>query len=100
MTFFVVQSKLVIFKTFHVLLLTTLITISDSVLWEMFPKGTCSLLVQPVLQIADPNVKEKEKTEGFVLLASSRSYAYSDKDRAWIRAIANKFRRKFQISNV
>lgn len=73
---------------------------ADSVLWEMFPKGTCSLLVQPVLQIADPNVKEKEKTEGFVLLASSRSYAYSDKDRAWIRAIANKFRRKFQISNV
>lgn len=29
--------------------------------------------------------------EGFVLLASNSNYAYSDKDRAWIRAVASKF---------
>ncbi|KAJ4836358.1 hypothetical protein Tsubulata_025914 [Turnera subulata] len=60
---------------------------SESGLWEMLPKGTCSLLVEPVLQAKE----EKQTIEGFVLLASSMSYAYSDKDRAWITAVANKF---------
>ncbi|KAL6954584.1 Protein COFACTOR ASSEMBLY OF COMPLEX C SUBUNIT B ccb2, chloroplastic [Sarracenia purpurea var. burkii] len=66
---------------------------SDSELWEMLPKGTRSLLVQPVKQTPKSSVNRAEKTEGFVLLASSIGYAYSDKDRAWIRAIANKFKR-------
>lgn len=52
----------------------------DSELWKMLPKGACSLLVQPV-----------ETAKVFVLLASNINYAYSDKDRAWIGAIANKF---------
>ncbi|XP_059452101.1 protein COFACTOR ASSEMBLY OF COMPLEX C SUBUNIT B CCB2, chloroplastic isoform X2 [Corylus avellana] len=64
---------------------------SDSVLWEMLPKGTRSLLVQPVLQVPKPGANQVEKIEGFVLLASSMSYAYGDKDKAWIGALANKF---------
>lgn len=57
---------------------------------EMLPKGTCSLLIQPVLRAPKLSSSQMEKTEGFVMLASSISYAYSDKDRAWIRAVANK----------
>ncbi|XP_030933566.1 protein COFACTOR ASSEMBLY OF COMPLEX C SUBUNIT B CCB2, chloroplastic isoform X1 [Quercus lobata] len=64
---------------------------SDSVLWEMLPKGTRSLLVEPVLQVRNSGANQMEKIEGFVLLASGMSYAYSDKDRAWIGALANKF---------
>ncbi|KAM4069101.1 hypothetical protein ACJW30_12G064600 [Castanea mollissima] len=64
---------------------------TDSVLWEMLPKGTRSLLVEPVLQVPNSGANQKEKIEGFVLLASGMSYAYSDKDRAWIGALANKF---------
>ncbi|XP_065618279.1 protein COFACTOR ASSEMBLY OF COMPLEX C SUBUNIT B CCB2, chloroplastic isoform X2 [Quercus suber] len=64
---------------------------SDSVLWEMLPKGTRSLLVEPVLQVPNSGANQMEKIEGFVLLASGMSYAYSDKDRAWIGALANKF---------
>ncbi|XP_065870284.1 protein COFACTOR ASSEMBLY OF COMPLEX C SUBUNIT B CCB2, chloroplastic isoform X2 [Euphorbia lathyris] len=59
-------------------------------LWGMLPRGTRSLMVEPVLQAREQSANEME-TEGFVLLASSSGYAYSDKDRAWIRAIANKF---------
>lgn len=58
----------------------------------MLPKGTRSVLVQPVLQ--SPNLSDNAmelKNEGFVLLASSMRYAYSDKDRAWIGALAKKF---------
>lgn len=68
-----------------------LINVSDSGLWEMVPKGTRSLLVQPILH---PSDNEIEKAEGFVLLASSMRYAYSDKDRAWTGALTNKFRGK------
>jgi hypothetical protein len=57
----------------------------------MLPKGTRSLLVQPVLQVPNLGANQMEKIEGFVLLASGMSYAYSDKDRAWIGALANKF---------
>lgn len=67
---------------------------SDSELWEMLPKGTCSLLVLPILQASDQGNNAQDKTKGFVLLASSISYAYNNKDRAWIAAIANKFRGK------
>ncbi|KAM7504714.1 hypothetical protein LguiB_003618 [Lonicera macranthoides] len=65
---------------------------TDSDLWEMLPKGTRSLLVQPVVQASNKGANHMEKNMGFVLLASSSSYAFSDKDRAWIGAIANKFR--------
>ncbi|KAM5569466.1 hypothetical protein ABKV19_016803, partial [Rosa sericea] len=68
--------------------------IEDSGLWEMLPKGTRSLLVQPVLQVLHPNDSGNEQIQGFVLLASSMRYAYSDKDRAWAGALANKFRGK------
>ncbi|XP_038709705.1 protein COFACTOR ASSEMBLY OF COMPLEX C SUBUNIT B CCB2, chloroplastic-like [Tripterygium wilfordii] len=64
---------------------------TDSGLGEMLPNGTQSLLVQPVLHHSVPSAKKVKKVEGFFLLASSMGYAYSDKDRAWIKAIANKF---------
>ncbi|KAA0033616.1 protein COFACTOR ASSEMBLY OF COMPLEX C SUBUNIT B CCB2 [Cucumis melo var. makuwa] len=65
--------------------------ISESGLWQMLPKGTRSVLVQPVVQNLKQSGNEMEKMGGFILLASSLSYAFSDKDRAWIRALANKF---------
>lgn len=71
-----------------------LIIILDSVLWELLPKGTRSLLVQPVLQVPKSGANQMEGIEGFVLLASSMGYAYSDRDKAWIGALANKFRGK------
>lgn len=64
---------------------------TDSQLGRMLPKGTLSLLVQPVLSTSTSTINVTKKTEGFVLLVSSADYAYGDKDRAWIRAIANKF---------
>ncbi|XAR66205.1 hypothetical protein NMG60_11012334 [Bertholletia excelsa] len=67
---------------------------SDSEFWEMLPKGTCSLLVQPMGQPQKGRANQVEKTEGFLMLASSISYAYSDKDKAWIAAIANIFKDK------
>ncbi|KAL5811140.1 hypothetical protein ACOSQ4_027708 [Xanthoceras sorbifolium] len=65
--------------------------IADDEVWEMLPKGTSSLFVQPLIRASDPNAKEMEMVEGFVLLASSARYAYSEKDKAWIKAIAYKF---------
>ncbi|GLT36000.1 hypothetical protein SLA2020_104060 [Shorea laevis] len=65
---------------------------ADSGLGDMLPKGTRSLLVQPVIQESDSGVDKVENKEGFVLLVSSVRYAYGDKDRAWIRAISKKFR--------
>ncbi|CAA7029152.1 unnamed protein product [Microthlaspi erraticum] len=53
--------------------------------WDILPDGTRSLFVQPLVQ----NVNEPQ---GFLLVASTAGYAYSDKDRAWIGAIAEKFR--------
>ncbi|KAK4480962.1 hypothetical protein RD792_011824 [Penstemon davidsonii] len=53
---------------------------------EMVPEGTRSFLVQPIME------DEEERNKGFVLLASSIEYAYNDKDKAWIAAIANKFK--------
>lgn len=63
---------------------------ADAGFRDPFPRGTGSLLIQPVPQLLRPMVNE-EQTSGFVVLASSIDYAYSDKDRSWIRAIANKF---------
>ena len=53
----------------------------------MLPNGTRSLLVQPLPQ-GDGTL---ETNEGFILLASTISYAFSEKDRAWIGALAKKF---------
>lgn len=58
----------------------------------MLPKGTRSLLVQPVKQAQSSASNTSNKSEGFLLVASTSSYAYSNKDRAWIGAVANKFR--------
>uniref|UniRef100_A0A2P2JIR5 Uncharacterized protein LOC105648509 isoform X2 n=1 Tax=Rhizophora mucronata TaxID=61149 RepID=A0A2P2JIR5_RHIMU len=58
----------------------------------MLPNGTCSLLLEPVIQSKCQSTNEMGTSEGFILLISSTEYAYSDKDRAWIRAVANKFR--------
>lgn len=63
----------------------------DSELKEMVPVGTKSLLVQPILGARRLISSQPEKTKGFVLLASGIDYAYTDKDRAWIAAMANKF---------
>ncbi|KAL7614196.1 hypothetical protein Lser_V15G09318 [Lactuca serriola] len=60
---------------------------SDSELWDMLPEETRSVLVLPVLK----GNNSKDEVTGFVLLASSITYAYNDKDRAWIAAIAKKF---------
>ncbi|XP_031095300.1 uncharacterized protein LOC115999599 [Ipomoea triloba] len=65
---------------------------TDSQFKELLPKGTRSLLVQPLLQSPDPSYKDTPKNEGFVLVASGNSYAYDNKDRAWIGAVAGKFR--------
>ncbi|XVE64168.1 hypothetical protein DITRI_Ditri07aG0080400 [Diplodiscus trichospermus] len=67
--------------------------IGDAEFWKMLPLGTCSVLVQPVLLDPKPSPNEMRNIEGFVLLASSMRYAYSEKDRAWIRAVSNKLRR-------
>ncbi|KAF4400779.1 hypothetical protein G4B88_001334 [Cannabis sativa] len=64
--------------------------ISESELWEMLPKGTRSLLVQPVTQVPGQSNEMMQINDGFILLASTISYAYSEKDRAWIGALAIK----------
>lgn len=65
---------------------------TDSELMGMVPEGVRSLLVQPISQNPNLSSEEAGKSSGFVLLASSIDYAYSDKDKAWIAAIANKYR--------
>ncbi|TQE11355.1 hypothetical protein C1H46_003089 [Malus baccata] len=72
----------------------TYVHVPDSGLWEMLPQGTCSLLVQPILQVQHSSDDEIQKVKGFVLLTSSMGYACSDKDRAWIGALTNKIRGK------
>lgn len=56
--------------------------------WDILPDGTRSVFVQPLVH----NIDESEKMDGFLLVASTAGYAYSDKDRAWIGAMADKFR--------
>lgn len=68
--------------------------ITDDEIWEMLPRGTSSLFVQPLIRASD---QEMASIEGFVLLVSSAKYAYSDKDRAWIKAVANKFISKGEV---
>ncbi|XP_068634484.1 protein COFACTOR ASSEMBLY OF COMPLEX C SUBUNIT B CCB2, chloroplastic isoform X2 [Aristolochia californica] len=59
---------------------------SETVDWEMLPVGTLSILIQPVLGSIEPT-----KNIAFIFLASSASYSYNDRDREWIKAVANKF---------
>uniref|UniRef100_A0A0D9XLP6 Protein COFACTOR ASSEMBLY OF COMPLEX C SUBUNIT B CCB2, chloroplastic n=1 Tax=Leersia perrieri TaxID=77586 RepID=A0A0D9XLP6_9ORYZ len=65
-------------------------TSSDIRLGKILPPGILSVLAQPVLNNPDPTNGEI-KAEGFILLASNANYAYSEKDRVWIRTVANKF---------
>ncbi|XP_031382800.1 protein COFACTOR ASSEMBLY OF COMPLEX C SUBUNIT B CCB2, chloroplastic [Punica granatum] len=58
----------------------------------LLPKGTRSLLILPLLRVSNSSTGKLKLSKGLVLLASSMTYAYSDKDRAWIEAIANQFR--------
>lgn len=63
----------------------------DPELQQMLPRGTLSLLVQPISGDSSALDDNRTNIEGLILLASSADYAYSDKDIAWIRAISNKF---------
>ncbi|XP_074573061.1 protein COFACTOR ASSEMBLY OF COMPLEX C SUBUNIT B CCB2, chloroplastic isoform X2 [Curcuma longa] len=65
------------------------------------PKGTLSMLVQPVIRVSDgvTNSIPPLENEGFLLLASNVRYAYSKKDRAWIKAVANKFLHTSEVKN-
>ncbi|GMI75509.1 COFACTOR ASSEMBLY OF COMPLEX C, HIGH CHLOROPHYLL FLUORESCENCE 208 [Hibiscus trionum] len=67
---------------------------ADAEFRNILPQGTCSVLVQPMLLDPNPSTNGTGNIEGFVLLASSMRYAYSEKDRAWIRAVSNKLRSK------
>lgn len=64
---------------------------ADLELKEMVPVGTRSLLVQPIQEARQLSSSQTEKMKGFILLASRVDYAYTDKDKAWIASIANKF---------
>ncbi|MQL79687.1 hypothetical protein Taro_012126 [Colocasia esculenta] len=63
----------------------------DAQFFGMLPKGTLSVLLQPVYGAYDPSGEGVGPVRGFILLASSSSYAYRDSDRAWISAVAKKF---------
>ena len=66
----------------------------------MLPKGTRSVLFQPLTQVEDSSDKMNAANGGFILLASTISYAFSEKDRAWIGALANKFGGKVMNTNL
>ncbi|KAK7314968.1 hypothetical protein VNO77_33500 [Canavalia gladiata] len=65
---------------------------ADSEFQDLVPTGTRSLLVQPVLQASTLDGTGLQKPMGFIVLASSMKYAFSIKDRAWVTAVANKFK--------
>ncbi|XP_057249549.1 protein COFACTOR ASSEMBLY OF COMPLEX C SUBUNIT B CCB2, chloroplastic isoform X1 [Beta vulgaris subsp. vulgaris] len=64
---------------------------TGSVLEKVIPEETGSILIQP-FYITKPQDEGKKNVLGFVLVASSISYAYDDKDMLWIKAIANKLK--------
>ncbi|WOL00113.1 hypothetical protein Cni_G08826 [Canna indica] len=72
----------------------------DSQLRALLPKGTLSMLVQPVIRTSEATANISMKNEGFVLLASNIRYAYAEKDRAWIRGVANKFSTMTEVANI
>jgi len=65
---------------------------SASEFQDLVPLGTRSLLIQPVLHVSNESDSGLQKPDGFILLASTTRYAFSNKDKAWIAAVANKFR--------
>ncbi|KAH1207006.1 hypothetical protein AAZX31_16G175100 [Glycine max] len=67
---------------------------ADSEFQDLVPIGTRCLLIQPVLQVSNESDTGLQKPGGFILLASTTRYAFSNKDKAWIAAVANKFRGK------
>jgi hypothetical protein len=77
-----------------------LMNVSDSEFQELVPKGTRSLLVQPILQVSLESATDSQKSVGFILLVSTMRYAFSIKDRAWIAAVANKLRGNSIINHV
>ncbi|KAF3321327.1 hypothetical protein FCM35_KLT14580 [Carex littledalei] len=54
---------------------------------KIVPKGVLSVVVHPIGSTS----YSSESIEGLVLVASNSNYAYSDKDIAWIKSVANKF---------
>lgn len=65
---------------------------ADSEAWvSLLPKGTSSFMVQPILASSDISDGKVGNSQGFILLASSIDYSFGEKDRAWIKAISNKF---------
>lgn len=70
----------------------SLMNVSDSEFQDLVPTGTRCLLIQPVLHVSNENDVGLQKPGGFILLASTTRYAFSNKDKAWIAAVANKFR--------
>ncbi|XP_054825216.1 protein COFACTOR ASSEMBLY OF COMPLEX C SUBUNIT B CCB2, chloroplastic isoform X1 [Prosopis cineraria] len=73
---------------------------ADSEFQELLPKGACSVLVQPLLQVSSQPANGPQNPEGFILLASTVTYAFSVKDRAWIAAAANKFSGTSRLTNL
>lgn len=65
--------------------------VEGSVLEKVIPEETGSILIQP-FYITKPQDEGKKNNLGFVLVASSISYAYDGKDMLWIKAIANKLK--------
>ncbi|XP_021730143.1 protein COFACTOR ASSEMBLY OF COMPLEX C SUBUNIT B CCB2, chloroplastic-like [Chenopodium quinoa] len=64
---------------------------TGSVLEEAIPEETGSILIQPLRSAKTQGIGEENDME-FVLLASSISYAYDEKDMMWTKAIARKFK--------
>ncbi|XP_078177116.1 protein COFACTOR ASSEMBLY OF COMPLEX C SUBUNIT B CCB2, chloroplastic-like isoform X2 [Carex rostrata] len=54
---------------------------------KILPKGVLSVVVHPIVSSS----YSVESIDGLVLVASNSNYAYSAKDIAWIKSVANKF---------
>jgi len=89
--------KQLVFHTIEYVLSLTLLhacyifNFPDEQGWEIIPKGAASLLVQPFncRILSDENITN---SGGFVFLISRVPQAYGDKERAWVAALANKFK--------
>jgi len=69
-----------------------LMNASGSEFQDLVPIGTRCLLIQPVLHVSNESDTGSQNPDGFILLASTTRYAFSNKDKAWIAAVANKYR--------
>uniref|UniRef100_A0A0E0R1J1 Protein COFACTOR ASSEMBLY OF COMPLEX C SUBUNIT B CCB2, chloroplastic n=1 Tax=Oryza rufipogon TaxID=4529 RepID=A0A0E0R1J1_ORYRU len=70
-------------------------TFSDTQLGKFLPQGILSVMAHPVLNNSDPTNGEI-KAEGFILLASNSSYAYSEKDRLQLKGHNEQFEDNLQ----